>query len=69
MAVPDPVVDRRVVVVGGGFGGVNAALGLTRRAGRKADITLITDTPWFDYKPCIFRVVTGMPPFCVYVPA
>ncbi len=47
---------------------MNAALGLARRARKIVDVTLVTEESWFDYKPCIYRVVAGMPPFSVYVP-
>ncbi|GAC1386403.1 MAG: NAD(P)/FAD-dependent oxidoreductase [Candidatus Saccharimonadales bacterium] len=46
-----------VVIVGGGFGGVKAALSLAKD--RRFHITLISDHPDFRYYPTLFRTATG----------
>lgn len=46
-----------VTIVGGGFGGVKAALELIKD--EKNEITLITDKPDFQYYPALFSTATG----------
>jgi NADH dehydrogenase len=46
-----------VTVVGGGFGGVKAALELAKD--QRNQITLITDKPEFQYYPALFSTATG----------
>lgn len=46
-----------VTVVGGGFGGVKAALELAKD--ERNQITLITDKPEFQYYPALFSTATG----------
>lgn len=48
---------HRVVIVGGGFGGVKAALDLCED--RRFHITLITDRTDFQYYPTLYRTATG----------
>ncbi|MES2971573.1 MAG: FAD-dependent oxidoreductase [Patescibacteria group bacterium] len=48
---------HRVVIVGGGFGGVKAALDLS--ADHRFHITLITDKTDFQYYPTLYRTATG----------
>lgn len=48
---------HRVVIVGGGFGGVKAALELCKDS--RFHITLISDHPDFRYYPTLFRTATG----------
>ncbi len=47
----------KVTVVGGGFGGVKAALELIEDENN--DVTLITDKPDFQYYPALFSTATG----------
>ena len=46
-----------ITIVGGGFGGVKAALELAEN--EKNQITLITDKPDFQYYPALFSTATG----------
>lgn len=46
-----------ITIVGGGFGGVRAALELAKD--KKNQITLITDRPDFQYYPALFSTATG----------
>lgn len=50
---------RRVLIVGGGFGGVKAALELGRH--QQFEVTLLSDNPHFSYHPTLFRTATGGP--------
>ncbi|OGE82943.1 MAG: hypothetical protein A2846_02160 [Candidatus Doudnabacteria bacterium RIFCSPHIGHO2_01_FULL_49_9] len=60
--------EKKVLVVGGGFGGVACALALARHAGTRAKITLVSDKPHLEYTPALYRVVTGSPPLEVCIP-
>ena len=46
-----------ITIVGGGFGGVKAALELAEN--EKNQITLVTDKPDFQYYPALFSTATG----------
>lgn len=48
---------QRVVIVGGGFGGVKTALDLSKT--ETADITLISETNNFRYYPSLYHTATG----------
>ena len=47
----------KILIVGGGFAGVRAALELARD--EKNDITLISDKPDFQYYPTLYSSATG----------
>lgn len=49
---------QRIVVVGGGFGGVKTALELSKHLG-KFDITVISERPDFWYYPTLYHTATG----------
>ncbi len=49
--------DMQITVVGGGFGGVKAALELAKN--KKNRITLISDKPDFQYYPALYSTATG----------
>lgn len=59
---------HRVVIVGGGFGGVAAALALQKQHDRRLDITLVSDRPHFEYHAALYRVVAGHSPLEVCIP-
>ncbi|HKR81951.1 MAG TPA: FAD-dependent oxidoreductase [Candidatus Saccharimonadales bacterium] len=47
----------RVLIVGGGFGGVKAALELSKH--HEFEVTLLSDNPNFSYHPTLFHTATG----------
>ena len=47
---------HRIVIVGGGFGGLNVALGL---AGTGADVTLVDRRNFHLFQPLLYQVATG----------
>lgn len=59
---------KKIVIVGGGFGGLRAALDLEKRKLPDAKIILVSDKPHFEYHPALYRVVTGRSPLEVCVP-
>jgi NADH dehydrogenase len=58
----------RILIVGAGFAGVNAALQLWEKIGKKTVITIISNRDWHDYKARIFRIVEGYSASGVYIP-
>ena len=59
--------DRhRVVVIGGGFGGLNAAPGL---ADADADVTLVDRTNHHLFQPLLYQVAAGILPPGLIAPA
>lgn len=57
---------QRVVIVGGGFGGVKAALELANKAGFA--VTLISNSMHFSYHAALYRTATGRSPLEVVIP-
>ena len=41
----------KIIVLGGGIGGISMAYDLRETLGRKADITLVSDSEWFQFVP------------------
>jgi NADH dehydrogenase len=58
---------HRVVIVGGGFGGIRTALDLVKQ-NSNVTVTLISDRAHFEYYPTLYRVVTGYSPAQVVIP-
>lgn len=56
----------RVVIVGGGFGGVKAALNLMNKEGFK--VTLISNNTHFEYHGALYRSAVGHSPMEVVIP-
>ncbi len=58
---------QKIVIIGGGFGGVRAALDLHNKR-LPVCITLITDKPYLEYHAALYRVVTGHSPMEACIP-
>lgn len=58
----------KIIIVGGGFGGVRCALDLIKYNLPRVKIVLISDKPHFEYTPSLYRVVTGRSPLEVCIP-
>lgn len=50
---------KRVIIVGGGFGGIRTALDLARLRPRDLEVVLVSDRAHFEYYPALYRVVVG----------
>lgn len=59
---------KKVLIVGGGFGGIAAALSLEKKKIKDLKITLVSNKPHFEYTAALYRVVTGRSPLEVCVP-
>ena len=57
---------QRIVIVGGGFGGVKSALELSNKPG--FEIVLISQTSNFEYHGALYRSATGHSPMEVVIP-
>lgn len=60
--------NKRIVIVGGGFGGIKTALELSKKNLADTTITLISDKPHFEYHALLYRVLTGRSPLEVCIP-
>ena len=60
--------DTRILVIGGGFVGVSAALHLAKKSLKNTKITLVSDRPHFEYHGALYRLVTGSNPLEVCIP-
>lgn len=56
----------KVVIVGGGFGGVRVALGLANKKG--IEVKLISSQTYFEYHAALYRSATGRSPLEVAIP-
>lgn len=59
---------KRVLIVGAGFGGIAAALALEKNKPSNLKIVLVSAKPHFEYRPALYRVVTGKSPLEVCIP-
>ncbi len=50
---------KKIVIIGGSFGGINAAYALRRRLGDRAEITVISKDPEFTFLPSLPWVLLG----------
>ncbi len=63
-----PAEPKRVLIVGGGFGGIRAALDLAQARLPNLRITLVSDKGHFEYHAALYRLVAGSSPREVCVP-
>ena len=59
---------KKIIIVGGGFGGVRCALDLAKKKLPNIKIVLISDRSHFEYHAALYRVVTGHSPLEVCIP-
>jgi NADH:quinone reductase (non-electrogenic) len=59
MAYHERMSNQKILIVGGGFGGIKAALELSKGDNSKFDITLVSDQVNFRYYPALYRTATG----------
>lgn len=62
------ILDKRIVIVGGGFAGVLLALKLENKKIKGLNITLISNKSHFEYYPRIYKAVTGDSPLEICIP-
>ena len=58
---------KRILIIGGGFGGIRCALDLAKKNIPNTKITLVSDKSHFEYTPSLYKVVTGRSPLEVCV--
>lgn len=59
---------KKVVILGAGFGGVEAAREVYKKTRGSVEIVLVSKKPYFEYYPGLYRVLSSEPPFEVFVP-
>lgn len=57
--LPSPHMTHRILIVGGGFGGVTAALKLHKHHHADTEVTLVTSKPWLEYYGVLYRLIGG----------
>lgn len=63
-----PENPRRILILGGGFGGIRAALDLAKQNLPNTKITLVSDTHHFGYTPALYKLATGASPMETCIP-
>lgn len=63
-------VEKKILIVGGGFAGIRCALDLAKANLPNTKITLVSDKFHFEYHAALYRVVTGRSPLevCIAIP-
>ncbi len=59
---------KKILIVGGGFGGVRAALDLSKKKLPNVQITLVSDKHHFEYTPALYKLATGRSPLETCIP-
>lgn len=59
---------RKIIIAGGGFGGIRTALDLAEKNLPNTKIILVSDKPHFEYHAALYRVATGRSPLGACVP-
>lgn len=59
---------KKVIILGGGFGGIRTALDLANKKIPGIKVILISDKPHFEYHPALYRIVGGHSPLEVCIP-
>ncbi len=59
---------KKVLIIGGGFAGIETARKLGKMKLKDVSVTLISNKSYFEYYPALYRVVTGASPIEVCVP-
>lgn len=60
--------EQKILIIGGGFGGIIAARELAKKNIPNSKIQLISNKKYFEYYPALYRIVTGASPIEVCVP-
>lgn len=60
--------EIKVLILGGGFGGIRTALDLQKMHIPKLKITLVSDKHHFEYTPSLYRLATGRSPLETCIP-
>lgn len=60
--------EKTIIIVGGGFGGIRTALDLEKRKLKNVRIILISDKTHFEFHASLYRVLTGHSPLEVCIP-
>jgi NADH dehydrogenase len=59
---------KRILILGGGFGGVRAALDLARQNIPNTEILLVSDKHHFEYTPALYKLAIGKSPMEMCIP-
>jgi NADH dehydrogenase len=59
---------QRILIIGGGFGGVVTAQQLSKKRLKDTEIVLMTDKPWLEYYGVLYRLLTGGSPAEACIP-
>lgn len=60
--------EKKILIVGAGFGGIRCALDLAERHIDGIKITLVNPTPHFEYHATLYRLLTGRSPLETCIP-
>ncbi len=58
----------RILILGGGFGGIRTALNLAKKKIPNTRIVLVSDKHHFDYTPALYKLATGASPLETCIP-
>jgi NADH dehydrogenase len=59
---------KRILILGGGFGGVRTALELAKKNLPDTEILLVSDKHHFEYTPALYKLATGRSPMEMCIP-